>query len=378
MRLRSRVIRTAMGATMVVASASPFLYGAQAQDVDYSGVVVPKVTNEGPASVSVAEPATPQRTPWSANSIRFRRAGSDIPAAFFAAYRHGAELVNAVSACHLDWTLLAAIGKIESNHGTIGRDTSGAGSRRVGDIYGIRLDGSHGTSRIADTDDGKLDGDVTFDRAVGPMQFLPSTWQDIAVDGDSDKKRNPQDIDDASLGTAVYLCAGAGNLSQDDKLEAAIFRYNHSQQYVDQVLALMHSYAGTGPLHATNAASFPGGDALSASDSHQQERPSPTTSTSPPASSGAKPTSQPETPKPTPSPAVPAKPAKPAPNPVASVVSPVQRATSFCQDELTTAQLNGVGGLTACVQAFVHGGVDAVSGLLGSLSATLDALLVPK
>ena len=46
-----------------------------------------------------------------------------------------------------------------------------------------------------------------YDRAVGPMQFIPSTWSVIGVDGDNDGKRNPQDIDDAALATAVYLCS---------------------------------------------------------------------------------------------------------------------------------------------------------------------------
>ena len=45
------------------------------------------------------------------------------------------------------------------------------------------------------------------------MQFIPSTWQVVKVDADGDNKRNPQDIDDAALATAVYLCSGKDNLA---------------------------------------------------------------------------------------------------------------------------------------------------------------------
>ena len=46
------------------------------------------------------------------------------------------------------------------------------------------------------------------------MQFIPSTWPVVRVDADGDGKRNPQDIDDAALATAVYLCSGKDDLSQ--------------------------------------------------------------------------------------------------------------------------------------------------------------------
>ena len=77
------------------------------------------------------------------------------------------------------------------------------------------LDGSNGTAEITDTDAGQYDNDQKFDRAVGPMQFIPSTWSVVGVDGDGDGKRNPQDIDDAALATAVYLCSGDDDLGTD-------------------------------------------------------------------------------------------------------------------------------------------------------------------
>ena len=74
------------------------------------------------------------------------------------------------------------------------------------------------------------------------MQFIPSTWSVVGVDADGDGVRNPQDIDDAALGTAVYLCSGSDDLGTDAGRRAAVFRYNHSQSYVDLVLAIMDAY----------------------------------------------------------------------------------------------------------------------------------------
>ena len=75
------------------------------------------------------------------------------------------------------------------------------------------------------------------------MQFIPSTWSVVGVDGDGDGKRNPQDIDDAALATAVYLCSGDEDLSKRAGQESAVYRYNHSQDYVNLVLSIMDAYA---------------------------------------------------------------------------------------------------------------------------------------
>ena len=110
--------------------------------------------------------------------------------------------------CRLGWNLVAAIGRVESNHGRYGGNALNAEGVSTPGIYGIPLDGSqrhrpdHRHRRRA------VDNDPVLDRAVGPMQFIPSTWSEIGVDSDSDGKRNPQDIDDAALATGVYLCSG--------------------------------------------------------------------------------------------------------------------------------------------------------------------------
>ena len=95
------------------------------------------------------------------------------------------------------------------------------------------------------------------------MQFIPSTWQVVKVDADGDGKRNPQDIDDASLATAVYLCSGTDNLGTRKGQEAAVFRYNHSQSYVNLVLRIMEAYS-SGDYTAVPSGTY-GGSSFSSS-----------------------------------------------------------------------------------------------------------------
>jgi hypothetical protein len=65
----------------------------------------------------------------------------------------------------------------------------------------------------------------------------------VGVDGDGDGKRDPQDIDDAALSTAVYLCSGKEDLSTDKGVTSAVFRYNHSHEYVELVKSIAAAYA---------------------------------------------------------------------------------------------------------------------------------------
>lgn len=169
-----------------------------------------------------------------------------IPAVALEAYQRAAIVIDSAdTSCRLDWTLLAAIGRVESDHGQFAGghlDRNGVARPR---IIGPRLDGRAGTSVVRDTDAGRLDGDRHYDHAVGPMQFLPSTWAAVAVDGDADGRRNVQDIDDAALGSAVYLCADHGDLGTRAGQRAALLRYNHSQSYAAEVLAIAHDYASS-------------------------------------------------------------------------------------------------------------------------------------
>jgi membrane-bound lytic murein transglycosylase B len=208
------------------------------------GTKIPDAAIEAPASVSSPGEIAPGVPTGSADKVIAGASANGIPAAALSAYQRAAQVIDAADkTCHLDWTLIAAIGRVESNHGRYGGNAlDGNGISRPG-IYGIPLDGTNGTQKIRDTDAGQYDDDPTFDRAVGPMQFIPSTWSVIGVDGDGDGRRNPQDIDDASLATAVYLCSGKDDLSSRAGERSAVYRYNHSNAYVDLVLSIARAYA---------------------------------------------------------------------------------------------------------------------------------------
>ena len=179
-----------------------------------------------------------------------------IPPVALAAYQRAAIVMSTADPpCGLDWALLAAIGRVESDHGRLGGNRLDASGVSRPGVLGPRLTGKLRLSRVLDTDGGELDHDARFDRAVGPMQFIPSTWAMVVVDGDGDGIRNPQDIDDAALAAAVFLCAGTDDLLTVQGERAAVHRYNRSWAYVDLVLAVKRAYESgfgttTGPMGA--------------------------------------------------------------------------------------------------------------------------------
>ena len=168
-----------------------------------------------------------------------------IPEVAVEAYkRAAATLAVSDAACHLPWQLLAAIGRVESDNGQFGGAMLLADGYGTQPIYGIPLDGRDGVALIRDTDGGKLDGDPNFDRAVGPMQFIPSTWAEYGVDGNGDGKKDPNNIFDAALAAAGYLCAGGGDLANPAQETAAVLSYNDADEYARVVLTLAASYEG--------------------------------------------------------------------------------------------------------------------------------------
>src|SRR5215211_7951440 len=179
--------------------------------------------------------------------------GPAIPALTLRAYREAAAWAAGFDpGCRLPWTVLAGIGRIESNHGLFGGaatrfSAAGTVSPR---ITGPPLDGN-GVAAIPDSDGGRWDGDATWDRAVGPMQFIPTTWRSLGRDGNGDRVADPNNLFDAAVSAAGYLCLGGdGDLSDPARLRQAIYGYNHSWPYVDAVLGWARLYAGgvaTGP-----------------------------------------------------------------------------------------------------------------------------------
>lgn len=144
--------------------------------------------------------------------------------------------------CGLGWNTLAGIGLVESHHGTIGGAKLDAEGRASPPIVGIALDGTR-SGRVRDTDRGELDGDTTWDRAVGPMQFIPSTWRTWGSDGNGDGVADPQQIDDAAYSAARYLCAMGGNLREPRNWIAAVTAYNNSVEYNNRVADAADHYA---------------------------------------------------------------------------------------------------------------------------------------
>ena len=147
--------------------------------------------------------------------------------------------------CGIGWNTLAGIGQVESLHGTFGDASLDADGVASPEIIGIPLDGSEGVAEIPDTDGGELDGDDVWDRAVGPMQFIPSTWETYAQDATGDGSPDVHNIDDASLTAAVYLCRSGGEISDDDGFAAGVGAYNRSVEYVNDVARWAEEYAGS-------------------------------------------------------------------------------------------------------------------------------------
>jgi hypothetical protein len=149
-------------------------------------------------------------------------------------------LASTMPACQLRWTTLAAIGQVESNHGSSGGATLLPDGRALPAITGPALDGTGGTQEIRDSDGGQLDGDTVYDRAVGPMQFIPRTWylQADPLRGIADV----HDIDDAAQAAGYYLCEGGRNLSVADDWWAAILSYNNVQTYANAVFGYANEY----------------------------------------------------------------------------------------------------------------------------------------
>ena len=168
-------------------------------------------------------------------------AASGIPTTAMEAYTRAAD---AHADCGIDWTLLAAIGRVESNHGRFAGAVLHSDGLSSPPIVGIPLTGAGDTARITDTDGGRFDRDTVHDRAVGPMQFIPSTWAIYGSDGNGDGQRDPFNIHDAADAAAEYLCAAGKDLSTQAGRARAVLAYNHSDAYVATVLGLAATYAG--------------------------------------------------------------------------------------------------------------------------------------
>jgi hypothetical protein len=131
-------------------------------------------------------------------SVSSSYAAQVIPTSYLDLYRRAA-----VTCQGLPWTVLAAIGTVETGNGTnVHRSSAGA---------------------------------------EGPMQFIPSTWAMYGYDADGDGKANIQDPVDAVFSAARYLCAAGAGLG-GQALDNAIFAYNHAWWYVREVIIIANRY----------------------------------------------------------------------------------------------------------------------------------------
>ncbi|WP_409494712.1 NlpC/P60 family protein [Amycolatopsis sp. cmx-11-12] len=162
-----------------------------------------------------------------------------IPDVMLTAYQQTAQRIGGIRpACTgMRWSILAGIAEVESRHAS--DRTIAPNGDITPPVLGPPLDGSGvGGNRTP-----IRNPDGTFARAVGPFQFLTTTWAGVEQDGNDDGVRNPHNAFDAALGAAVYLCGiGPRDLKDHAQLRAALLRYNASQTYVTHVLANIERY----------------------------------------------------------------------------------------------------------------------------------------
>lgn len=159
----------------------------------------------------------------------YAQAADAIPDAALVAYQRAASVMaQAAPDCNLEWSLLAAIGRIASDHG--------------GSTVAAVVLADDGRRALADTDGGVLDGDATHDVPVGPLALLPATWTVVAVDGDDDGNRDADDIDDAALAAGVVLCGNDRDLTRDGDYRDALRMFNTAARYPAVVARLAAAY----------------------------------------------------------------------------------------------------------------------------------------
>ncbi len=365
------------------------------------GSVVPAEAVQEPANISPAGEVAPGVPQGSEREVVESASANGIPAAALRAYQRAAQVIDAADpACNVEWPLIAAIGRVESNHGRYGGNVLNADGVATPGIWGIALDGTNGTTRILDTDAGEYDRDKVYDRAVGPMQFIPSTWAVVGVDGDGDGERNPQDIDDAALATAVYLCSGDEDLATRAGQESAVFRYNRSDSYVRLVLSIMEAYASgdysavpTSTVQQTTfTPSYEDSVFAPGTIGYQPPKQPAAGGTAQPQQPGTSQPSDPGTPSTSPTPGSPSstpgtniggkdpvetvkETVKDVDKTVKDTLTPLEKATKYCLANLTAKEIDALGGLSKCTSAYLEGGAGAVEGLLDGLLGTIGGLL---
>jgi membrane-bound lytic murein transglycosylase B len=173
----------------------------------------------------------------------------NIPPMALEAYAYAARVAEVENPdCRLKWTTLAGIGQVESHHGTYRGATIADDGEVSPPIRGVLLDGTAGNMVIMDHESVSHAGEEPFARAMGPMQFIPETWRLYGVDANNDGAVSPDNIDDAALSAAGYLCWRGKDLSKPRGWMEALRAYNYSDQYARTVRDWATAYAQGHPL----------------------------------------------------------------------------------------------------------------------------------
>ncbi|MFJ3324298.1 lytic murein transglycosylase [Streptomyces griseus] len=325
-RLRKGATTTAVAAAAVAALAAsqapaatladgsagngdPKAAGEDTASADNDGAA----TGNSPYYTDLPPLVTPDKPGSSSNLPATGSAEAGIPASILAAYKQAEQTVATTDPnCRLPWQLLAAIGKVESGQARGGRvDANGT---TTSPILGPALNGQ-GFALIKDTDGGAYDGDAVHDRAVGPMQFIPSTWASWGQDANGDGRKDPNNIYDAALAAGRYLCANDRDLAIAADLDKAVLSYNRSTEYLRTVRSWFSYYQrgtheipdGTGTLPTTPSTPSPNPGPSTGPSATPSPKPSPSKpggkpspGPSKPGGGSTSPTPKPPTPKPTP------------------------------------------------------------------------------
>jgi len=191
-------------------------------------------------AVTFAAPAVPPRVQPMSVPLSLSvepTAGVRIPPMTLSAYRKAEQTMAAAApGCGVSWNLLAGIGRIEAPPARSGNDARGTNIRRMdAPARNVSTRGNAGGRPV---------------QAMGPMKLLPGTWSRFASDGDGDGKSDPQNLFDAALTTARYLCSGGLNLRNETQAVTAVLRFNNSMAYAQNVLGWAAAYAtGFAPLN---------------------------------------------------------------------------------------------------------------------------------
>lgn len=219
---------------------------------DVAAAINPVATPEPTTTMSPVQPTEEATTPQVATSAGvapewIARVSQETGISSVAVAVYGSvslRMAKEQPACKVGWTTLAGIGGIESGHGTShGSELLPNGTTSL-HILGPALNGTDGMAAIrSDPESVQWHGDASWDHAIGPMQFIPSTWEKWESDGNGDGVADPHNIFDAAYAAGRYLCASGADLTTGAGWTRAVFSYNHSDDYVRSVLARANSYA---------------------------------------------------------------------------------------------------------------------------------------